>query len=348
MERKVRGVCVAALAMLCWAEAAPAVDLGDSAELHGYGSQDYLQATHNTYLNADSKGSWDDNFLGLVGTVTLNDASKLWAQLETSTLDATRFTWFFVDYQFSDTVRAHVGRVRYPLGLYNEIIDSKFLQQSSLEPALYQQAADMVHDSYTGAGVDYRQSLGANGSILWQAYGGNTYDEDPPVNSRDRRAGGGRVTYQTPVDGLRFMVSGYYTDVEILATQRYTGETRWIVSGDYLHGDWDIKSEYGAHSLKGVDSYAYYAQVGRNFGERFTVFARYDRFVADKSRAASDSYSQRIFVAGLNYKLSSNISLRLENQFNHGYALPVASGEMAPGSGRPDWDLIVAGVHFIF
>ena len=65
------------------------------------------------------------------------------------------------------------------------------------------------------------------------------------------------------------------------------------------------------------------------------MFARYDRYVADKARAASDSYSQRIFVAGLNYKLRGNISLRLENQFNHGYALPVASGEMAPAAAGP-------------
>ena len=340
--------CGAALSMLCAAHSGFAIDFGDSAELHGYGSQDYLQATHNRYLGADSKGSWDDNFLGLVGTVTLNDASKLWAQLETSSQDSTHFTWFFIDYQFSDTVRAHVGRVRYPLGLYNEIVDSKFLQQSSLEPALYQQAADMVHDAYTGVGVDYQQSLGAGGGLLWQGYGGDTYDTDPPPDSRDRRSAGGRLTYQTPVSGLRFMISGYYTDVQILATQRSTGEGRWIFSGDYVDGDWDIKSEYGRHSFKGVDSYAYYAQLGRNLGERFTVFLRYDRFVADQSRAASDSYSQKIVVAGVNYKIRSNISLRFENHFNHGYALPVASGEMAPGSGRPDWDLLVAGVHFVF
>src|SRR5690348_8975579 len=62
---------------------AQAVDFGSGFELHGYGSQDYMQASHNTYLGADNRGTWDNNFLGFVGTVTLNDKSKLWAQLET-------------------------------------------------------------------------------------------------------------------------------------------------------------------------------------------------------------------------------------------------------------------------
>lgn len=330
------------------APAAHAVDLGDSAQLHGYGTQTYIQTDHNTYLDASHTGTWDNNFLGLVGTVSLNDASKLWAQLETSTEDTTRFTWFFIDYQLTDSLKVHAGRVKFPLGLYNETIDAKFIQQSSLEPALYQQAADMVHDSYQGVGLDYQQSLGSNGSLLWQVYGGNNYDTDPPEDSRDRRMGGGRVTYETPIQGLRFMASAYYTRVQVIATSEMVGETRWIVSGDFVNGDWDVKSEYGSHSFMGVRSYAYYAQVGRNFLGNWTAFARYDDFIGDRTRSSDESYYQKIVVVGLNYKIKGNISLRIENHFNHGYGLPVASGEMLPGTGQKNWNLTVAGVHFIF
>ena len=105
-------------------------------EMHGYGYQDYLQANGNTYLGADGKGSWDNNFLGLVGAVSLNDKSKLWAQLQASSTDQNRFTWFFVDYQFSNQLRGHVGRVKLPMGLYNEVIDAKYLQVSQLEPSM--------------------------------------------------------------------------------------------------------------------------------------------------------------------------------------------------------------------
>ena len=68
----------------------------------------------------------------------------------------------------------------------------------------------------------------------------------------------------------------------------------------------------------------------------------------DESRRSSDSYSQKIVVAGLSFMVRNNVSIRLEDQFNHGYALPVASGEVAAGTGKTNWNLLVAGVHFIF
>ncbi len=336
------------IACLDWSAGVQAVEFGNEVELHGYGSQDYLQADHNVYLGADNRGTWGDNFLALVGTVTLNDKAKLWAQLETSSGEATRFTWFFVDYQLNDTIRFHVGRVKYPLGLYNETIDAKFIQVTSLEPAIYQAAADFVHDAYTGAGVDYTQTLGNAGEITWQVYGGNTFDTTTPEDTRDRRAYGGRVTYRTPVDGLRFMASGYKTDVEVLTTRAIVSETRVIGSLDFVRGNWDVKSEFAKHDFLGVTSKGYYGQLGYSIGTRWMPFVRYDHVDADESRSASDSISQKIFVFGLNYKLLSNISLRVEDHLNRGYALPVASGEVPVGQGTRNWNLFVAGVHFMF
>jgi predicted porin len=327
---------------------AMAADFGDAFHLHGYGSQDYLQASRNTYLGADDRGSWDVNFIGLVGSVTLSDESTAWAQLEASTQEQTRFTWFFVDYSFSDGLRAHIGRVKFPLGLYNEIIDAKFLQVSSLEPALYQQAADFVHDSYTGVGLDYRLSLGHGSEILWQAYGGNVYDTNPPPGSRDRRAFGGRITYQTPFDGLRLMLSGYRSQVELLATSELVREDRLIGSVDYLRGSWDVKSEYGSHKFLGVSSNGYYVQLGYSISPAWMPFVRYDRVNLDTRLEGNDSFTQKIVVVGLNFKLKSNISLRAENQFNRGYALPVASGEVPTNMGSRSWNLLVTGVHLIF
>jgi hypothetical protein len=320
----------------------------DAFSLHGFGSQTYFQTSANTYMGADHTGTWDNNFLGLVGAVDLNDKSKLWAQLETSSTDTTHFTWFFVDYRLSDDSTVHAGRVKLPLGIYNDSIDTKFLQQSSLEPALYQAAADLVSDSYTGVGYDYDQRLGDAGNISWQFYGGNNDDRNPPADSRDRRIAGARVTYDTPVNGLRFLLSANLTQVQILATANLVDETRWIASVDYLQGLWDLKSEYGAHHLLGVASDAYYVQIGRKFAARWTAFARYDYVTTDESRRSSDSYSQKIVVAGLSFMVRNNVSIRLEDQFNHGYALPVASGEVAPGAGRTNWSLLIAGVHFIF
>ena len=182
--------------------------------------------------------------------------------------------------------------------------------------------------------------------VTWEVYGGNIFDEHPPADSRDRRAYGGRVTYQTPFDGLSFLLSGYRTQVELLATGELINEDRYIVSVDYVHAAWDVKSEFGTRKFRGVDTDAYYVQVGRTL-DKWMPFVRFDSVVTDTALSSSDSYSQRILVAGVNYSLRNNISLRIENHFNHGYALPVASGEVPVNGGIRSWNLLVAGLHFI-
>lgn len=334
--------------LIFYAQIGAAVDFGNEFALHGYGNQDYAQTSNNTYEGADHRGTWDMNFFALVGTINLSERSKVWAQLETSSTDVTRFTWFFIDYQLTDVATVHVGRVKFPLGLYNEINDVKFLQLSSLEPLIYQAAADFTHDSYTGAGLDYNHDLGTAGHVTWQVYGGNTYDTAPPATGRDRRMYGGRMTYNTPLDGLRFMVSGYRTQVEIFATNAMVTETKWIASADYVHAAWDLKSEYAARSFDGVDSYGYYVQAGRTFMEKWTPFVRYDHIITDKSQGNNDAFAQKDFVAGLSYKLLSNVSLRAEAHANRGFALPVASGETDPATAKRNWTMFVVGLQFIF
>jgi hypothetical protein len=332
---------------LLLADTAGAVDLGDSVQLHAFGSQDYVQTTANAYLGADKKGSWDNNFLGLVGTVSVTDKMKVWAQLETSNDDLTHFTWAFVDYQFSDAFSAQVGRIKSPSGLYNETVDTTFLQLSSITPDIYQGAADFVHDSYTGVGVRYEKAVGI-GRFTWQVYAGQDYNDVPEPLLRDRELLGTRLTYGPPIDGLRFMVSFNHSQVQVFATNDMVPEQRMILSGDYTAHDWDIKSEYAAHQFQHVNSNSYYLQVGRTFLERWTPFARYDVVNLDRTLQGNDSFTEKSLVAGLGYKLLSNVSLRGEAHFNRGYALPVASGEVIQGEGTRNWTMVVFGVHFIF
>ena len=326
---------------------AHASDLGDRIDVHGYGFQSYTQTSGNTYLGADKRGTWDNNFLGLVMSATLTDESKLWAQIENTTGEGTAFTWFFVDYQISDAARAHVGRVKLPLGFYNEIIDAKSLQPAALEPVIYQGAADLVHDAYHGLGFDYEQDIG-KGHVLWQAWGGNVYDRNPPEDTRDRRAFGFRVGYRTPVEGLRFMVSAYRTQVQTLADDTMSNEDRSILGVEFVRDSIDLKAEYAKHKFLGVNSAGYYVQAGYAVGDKWKPYVRYDYIATDKAQRHDDAFQQKIFVAGAGYKVSPNIGLKFENHFNHGYALPVASGEVVAANAKKKWNLFVAAADFAF
>jgi hypothetical protein len=108
-----------------------------------------------------------------------------------------------------------------------------------------------------------------------------------------------------------------------------------------------VKSEYGKHTFFGVDSNAWYVQAGRGFG-KWMPFARYDEVTTDEDLRSSDSFHQQIFVVGVGYRLESNVSLRVEDHFNRGYALPVASEEVVVDEGKRNWNLFVVGVHFMF
>ena len=323
-------------------------------ELHGYGYQDYVQANGNNYLGADGKGSWDNNFLGLVGAVSLNDKSKLWAQLQASSTDQNRFTWFFVDYQFSNQLRGHVGRVKLPMGLYNEIIDAKNLQVSQLEPVMYQGASDMVYDAYHGVGLDYDHDF-AGGHMMWQVYGGNINDYTfDPVNgdAQDRRTFGGRVTYDAPVDGLKFLLTLNRTQMQVITggvrDNAIKNEDRAMLSASYVTDNYDLKAEYAHHKRLDVTSLGYYVQGAYSLNDSWKPYVRYDYFTTDKSQKSDPSFYQKTFMVGVEYKIGPGVSVRVEDHFNRGYAMPVASEEVSAGAGKTNWGLFVAGLNFAF
>jgi len=339
-------LALAALAVLA-GSSANAVEMGDRIDLHGYGYQDYAQASANSYIGADKKGTWDNNLVALVMSAKLNDQSKFWAQLEETSGGGTAVTWAFVDYDLSDSLRLHAGRVKFPLGFYNEIIDVKALQPAALEPSMYQLAADFVHDAYHGVGLDYEQDIGG-GHALWQVYGGNVYDTDPPTTSRDRRMFGARVTYRTPLDGLTLMGSAYRTQVQTLPAGSMVNETRAIASIGYLDDAWDVKAEYAIHRFMGVKSDAWYVQAAYALTPNWKPYLRYDAAILDRSQRRDPSFYQTTAVVGIGYRVNSAIGLKLENHANRGYGLPVAEGSIAPGAGARTWNLTVLAADFQF
>ncbi len=76
--------------------AAHAVDVGDRLEINGYGHQDYLKTTANTYLGADTNGTWNSNALSLVFTAKIDGKSKVVAQLNNNSMtEKTRGSFKF-------------------------------------------------------------------------------------------------------------------------------------------------------------------------------------------------------------------------------------------------------------
>jgi len=59
---------------------------------------------------------------------------------------------------------------------------------------------------------------------------------------------------------------------------------------------------------------------------------------------------QRTKVLGFNYRLNNNVSMRMENHWHSGYAMPavVQGSNFNTGTAKLDWNMFAMGVNFIF
>ncbi len=336
----------------------------DRFNINGFGFADYRQTNANTIDDADQRGTWNNAIFALVMSFKITDHDYAWAQLESKPTEPTEFTWAYLEHNFNDNLSARVGRIKLPYGLYNEFIDNKALQLSAVVPSAYSFRADMVHDAYSGIGIDW-----TSGSLLTQVYGGNVYT--PPNNGAitdsyvDRRLFGTRITWNTPYEGLRFMFSGWDSqsedDTGITAVPplgQIGKEYRVMYSADYVSDRFDIKAEHNHHGTPtqtgspGLSSNAWYVQGGYKLGQ-WTPYARFDYFIGDQNIPSDPTSYQKDWVVGVNYKINDYINARIEDHVIYGYGLAVANQDMvdstgAPVAGKTNWNLMAAEVNFMF
>ena len=326
--------------------AAHAEDTEDRLAIHGYGHQGYLQTKENNYLAADNKGTWDFNSLSIVITAKVDDKTKIWMQLH-STSEKTRLDWSYVDYQLTNNLNGRAGQIKMPVGLYNEIRDIKFLQLSTLQPMLYQEASKMIQESFKGLSAIYNVD-----GLTLDAYAGQVteWKENNDPGHKAKRLTGGRVTYKTPVEGLRFMASAYNSAIDDTAATPVANGNRlvWILSTDYANNNFDVKAEYAKMKFFNEESETYYLQAGYTYAEKWTPFVRYDSIVTNVAEITNPANYQKATVLGLNYKINDSVSARIENHWNNGYAMPRATKEVVDATAQKDWNMFAASVNFIF
>jgi hypothetical protein len=325
---------------------AAAVDVGDVLTIHGFGNQDYMASSNgNTYLGATSAGTWDRNILALLFTAKVDENVSIWAQLHSSVdTTYTHLDWMFVNYQVNNDFTWRAGQIKVPMGLYNEIRDIKYLQLSALEPMVYQEAMEILHEAFRGASAIYK-----HGDFTLDVFAGQNFELVPPAGETFGEMIGGRLTYKAPVNGLRFMVSGYNSGMTDTNQAKQQSDKQVLMfSADYTANNLDAKAEYAQSRMFGVDSYTWYTQVGYTIAEKWVPYVRYDYATTDQDQKDDPSYYQKDASFGVSYKINSNVGVRIEDHRFRGYALPVASGEMAAGTGSTNWNMIFASVYFIF
>ncbi|MCP4404356.1 MAG: hypothetical protein GY801_44530 [bacterium] len=108
----------------------------DGIEIHGFASTGYIKTDQNNYLVLSEDGSFEFNEAGLNVTTSLSENIRVGMQLFSRDLgdvgnNNIELDWAFLDYQRNEALGLRLGRIKIPMGLYNDTRDDDMLRTSN-------------------------------------------------------------------------------------------------------------------------------------------------------------------------------------------------------------------------
>jgi hypothetical protein len=186
-----------------------------AVQLHGFVSQGGLLTSANNYLAHTEHGSLEFTEAGINFTKPIDDRLSVGMQLFARDLGpegnySAKFDWLQIDYRWKDWLGFRAGRVKVPFGLYNDFADIDAAQPVVLLPqSIYPETNRNFLLAQTGVEAYGYHSFGDLGALDYRVYTGSLYLTIPDaqgVHFSDIAVPGlvgGRVFYETPLDGLR-------------------------------------------------------------------------------------------------------------------------------------------------
>lgn len=240
-------------------------------EVHGFASPGFILTTPGTnYLAKSQSGSAEFSEVGINFSKQLGDNLRFGLQLFARDLGklgtySAKLDWFYVDYRFADWLGFRAGRVKVPVGLYNETSDI----DAARVPVLLPQSIYPIQNrdfllAQTGAELYGYLTLGDAGALDYRAFAGTVYLPTPTVSStspfQDVTVAvpfvtGGRLIWETPLAGLRVGASILAGHVDYGATV-VAGPTPstitlkldsvlWVASAELAADPLTVAAEYG-------------------------------------------------------------------------------------------------------
>lgn len=219
-------------------------------QIHGFVSQGGLLTTDNNYLARTEHGSLEFTEVGLNFTKPIDDRLSVGAQLFARDLGpdgnyTAKFDWLEIDYRWKDWLGLRAGRVKVPFGFYNDTADIDAAQPVVLLPqGIYPETDRNFLLAQTGLELYGYRPLGAAGALDYRVYTGSLYLTVPNnptatfANVSVPWLVGGRVMWETPIDGLRAGVSALAGEIDadymLTAMPQLSGLTLELTQENYL------------------------------------------------------------------------------------------------------------------
>ncbi len=254
-----------------------------SLEIHGSLAQSYLSSTHNDILFPGTEhGSFEFSEAYLNASRSIGEKLRVGAQILSRDYGPegnhdVQLDWGYGDYFFNEKLGMRVGKIRLPLGFYNEYRDVDSARTELLLPQeVYREGLRSFILAYTGVGIYGKLGKGLRaGDVDYHLYVGTLNIPDdvqfvqplrrshnaPAMGLETDRVYGGSLFWNTGLKGLRLGFSaarfrGHY-DIDspalfysplhapFLSERGLLQEAEPKVVGvEYQRGRWTLASEY--------------------------------------------------------------------------------------------------------
>lgn len=215
---------------------------GSSIDIHGFISQGYLKTDENNYMTDTKDGSFQFNEMGINFGTWVASGLRVGMQFFARDMgdigeDEVEIDWAFGDYRWRDWLGIRVGKLKIPLGFYNETRDMDMLRTSVLLPtSLYSETNRETINAMKGAGIygdiyserlggfSYQflagtSDIGTDSAVAKSAEGASL--STAPMKVDDIEAGEDQYVYSimwdTPVTGLRIGTSFLHARMDMYA-----------------------------------------------------------------------------------------------------------------------------------
>ncbi|MCP5054610.1 MAG: hypothetical protein GY940_46010 [bacterium] len=281
-------LCYSLFLILCCGSLSVSVmaeKVSERIQLNGFLSQGFVYTTENIFLpESGTNGSYEMNEFAL--TVSVDVTEKLRFGLQFLARDfgpignhKIELDWGFADYRFANEFGIRVGKIKTPIGFYNEIRDTDALYPVVILPqSIYDETLRPVFIAHNGLDIYGHLNFGAGGLDYHFFTGGMNHSSESPYLSdiqnsinvgiaemglsispleMDTRAFyGGRLIWKTPIRGLQLGGSlvNLKTRFNSQLTIPFVGvapvsgsldvKNAFLLSGRWAIGDFTVSAEY--------------------------------------------------------------------------------------------------------
>lgn len=372
-----------------WSCAVQAEKLPQNLQIHGFASQSWLKSSDNNVFGKSSSdsGSFDFRELGLNASMRPLPRLQFSAQMLSrwageGSPGNIRLDYGFVDYTFfsaeANQLGIRLGRMKNPLGFYNDTRDVPFTRPSILLPqSIYFDRTRKLAIAADGAHLygEHRSDIGNISFQLGAArplVGGAEAEvallgEDRLGKFDAEMSYIGRVIYELDEGRLRFALSGSQLNIGYNPRETdplHAGSIRFmplIFSAQYNAERWSLTSEYALRHFEyknfgvapldlNATGESYYFQGTYRITPEWEAIARYDvlytdsddrkgnKWAAATGRPAHSRFAKDI-TAGLRWNITPAFMLRVEYHRVNGTAWLSTLDNPNPADMSQHWNL---------